>query len=460
MGVVVATRMRSPHLQSGELRHARRRARPDRWRQAERVRVGGPDPRTRRRADRTRPPPRHPALRASELAVRRRSRGAHADRTRILAQPPQARAGSDHQSLLGGRQTDARILADPQARLEPNQPQARRPRHQRRRQFPPRHGPGETVGLHTPDRRPDRVRLRIPRRPPQRPVPGRRDRGSRSWTTASPSSTSPSRRHSTASTSPASQQPRTSAHSSDSSREPQPRPRWSSVTCCRVGDGRTGIPLLWRLLALIVTNLMAAGAGLSSTLLDDTDPSPLFKPVDVAGLAPAQPPGHGADDPAVLARTASRVTMWRPTTGAGRRRSACSSPRAPTSTTRRPGRATRCRVSTARTPWRPGARSPARCTPKAARSSRSCGTSAHSASLAAPPFPDAPVVSPVREWTRQAAAVGEPASAPDSSPTIAASFARAAAGGAGGRLRRRRVARRPRLSPRPVPLARHQPPRR
>jgi 2,4-dienoyl-CoA reductase-like NADH-dependent reductase (Old Yellow Enzyme family) len=37
-------------------------------------------------------------------------------------------------------------------------------------------------------------------------------------------------------------------------------------------------------LALVVTNLMAAGAGLSSTLLDDTDPSPLFKPVDVAGL--------------------------------------------------------------------------------------------------------------------------------------------------------------------------------
>ena len=123
-----AARAVGPHLRPDRVQRARGRARDDRGWPPERVRVGRPAPRARRGADRHRPPPRRPALRARELALRRRARRAHGGRPRLLAQPPDERAGGDRAAVLGGRAADARGLADAAAGLGPHPPAARRPR--------------------------------------------------------------------------------------------------------------------------------------------------------------------------------------------------------------------------------------------------------------------------------------------------------------------------------------------
>ena len=181
---------------------------------------------------------------------------------------------------------------------------------------------------------------------------------------------------------------------------------------------------MWRLLALIVTDLMAAGPGLSSTLLDDTDPSPLFKPVDVVGLhlrnrlvmapmtrqfSPGGVPGDdvvayyrrrapslgllitegtyvdhpsaGASDPVPRFYGANALAAWRKVAGAVHAEGAAIFPQL----------------------WHLGAQ-------------RKPGT---------PPFPGAPVVSPSGVDTA-GRTVGETASA-QTLADIAASFARAAA---------------------------------
>ena len=112
-----------------EFERARGRARPDRRWPPERVRVGRPAPRARRGADRHRPPPRRPALRARELALRRRrTSSAPSARPGLLAQPPDERAGGDRAAVLGGRAADARGLADAATGLGPHPPAPRRPR--------------------------------------------------------------------------------------------------------------------------------------------------------------------------------------------------------------------------------------------------------------------------------------------------------------------------------------------
>ena len=151
----------------------------------------------------------------------------------------------------------------------------------------------------------------------------------------------------------------------------------------------------------VVTNLMAADAGLSSTLLDDTDPSPLFKPVDVAGLhlrnrlvmAPMtrqfSPGGVPGDEVAAYYRRRASSLGLLITEGTYvDHPSAGGSDRVP-----------RFYGADALAAWREVA---ARSTPKAPRSSRSCGTSAPSASPGRRPSPARRSSAP-RAWTRRAA---------------------------------------------------------
>ena len=174
---------------------------------------------------------------------------------------------------------------------------------------------------------------------------------------------------------------------------------------------------------MLVTELNTAEDPLPLTLLDGADVSPLFSPVSVAGLK--------LRNRLVMAPMTRQFSpdgipgaMSRPTTAGGRRRSACWSPRAPTWTRARAA-AAGCRGSTASGRWPAGGRSPTPCTPRAARSSRSCGTSARPASPAAARSPSAPVISP-SGVNAAGAAVGEPATARQLAATAAA-YARAAA---------------------------------
>ena len=91
------------HQRAGPLRRPGRCPGGDRRRPAERLRVGGPAVRPRRRAGRRRAPPRHPGVRQGELGVRGRLRRADAGDPRLVASPAGRRAGRDRVEVLAGR---------------------------------------------------------------------------------------------------------------------------------------------------------------------------------------------------------------------------------------------------------------------------------------------------------------------------------------------------------------------